>query len=812
MCDKAHCDGTGCEDCEECAGELFVHDLPQLVVLSDSVMGFTGDGEYKLSDEIRRETLAKVRSGELTELEFEAIVFLARYPNTNYLRFREEDLGRFAASYKGQPFLRNHDVFDIGSRDGTIVASKVDQVGGVDGFRQRVRLTTQRGMEDFLQGRIDRFSIGWYYDDVHCSICNGRWFDCNHIPGRKYRPEEGAGGSAREQLCELVFINPAGKETSAVNAPAVRGTRVLGAEPGQGMCSAGDLLSVLSAVREEFAMKKNKPAGVVATAELDETAQEAAQVDAQAEVEEDAAEVEETVSDRERSAIVPPAASAAQPARSDRPRSAVKPQPQAQPSDRERSAPPVPALSAQEIAALAAGLAQQMVADKLAGVDRLMNEQHRREIEGMIATSGLSDEGREVVRLAVGDLATAENDRVEGLISAQRKVEARAHEAGVVHGLKPFGGSVSGMLDSKEKFELAFEALLNGTKPSQGVRPLSGIREAYLLLTGDFEMTGMYQSQNVGLANINTTTMADLMVEYMNKRVIRMFQEYDRFWEPLCQIEDFNNLHDVHWIVVGGIGELDIVKEGAAYTERSWTADTQTAGWVKRGNYLGLTLEAIDKDDTRRLQQAPRALAQAAWYSVGLDFTRLFTGNSGVGPSMRDSKALFHADHGNLGSTALSLTSWQATRLAMTKQTEQGSGSRLGGLTAPRYVMIPMDLEPAALTIFASEQVPGSGNNDVNPEAEPGSTSEARLQAARRRIIVNSFMEDATDWVAMADPRLYPSIGLGYRFGRQPELFSVADPNSGLLFSNDVLPIKIRFFYSLGAIDWRGLYKHNVAG
>ena len=110
--------------------------------------------------------------------------------------------------------------------------------------------------------------------------------------------------------------------------------------------------------------------------------------------------------------------------------------------------------------------------------------------------SGLSDEGREVVRLAVGDLATAENDRVEGLISAQRKVEARAHEAGVVHGLKPFGGSVSGMLDSKEKFELAFEALLNGTKPSQGVRPLSGIREAYLLLTGDFEMTGMYQSQN----------------------------------------------------------------------------------------------------------------------------------------------------------------------------------------------------------------------------------------------------------------------------------------------------------------------------
>ena len=408
------------------------------------------------------------------------------------------------------------------------------------------------------------------------------------------------------------------------------------------------------------------------------------------------------------------------------------------------------------------------------------------------------------------DLVVAERPRVESLIAAQRKVEARVHENGVVHGLRPYVGSVSGVLDSMDKFRLAFEGLLQGGKPAQGVRPLSGIREAYMLLTGDFEMTGMFQRQNVGLANINTSTMADLMVEYMNKRIIRMFQEYDRFWEPLCQIEDFNNLHDIHWIVVGGIGELDVVKEGAAYTERSWTADTQTAGWVKRGNYLGLTLEAIDKDDTRRLQQAPRALAQAAWYSVGLDFTRIFTGNSGVGPVMRDSKALFHSDHGNLGTTALSLASWQATRLAMAKQKEEGSGSRLGGLTTPRYIMIPRDLEPAALTIFASEQTPGNANNDVNPDVEPGTTADARLQAARRRIIVNDFMEDANDWVAMADPRIYPNIGLGYRFGRQPELFSVADPNSGLLFSNDVLPIKVRFFYSLGPIDWRGVYKHNV--
>ena len=120
MCKKVH-EGGECEGCEECQAQLA---LPQLVVLSDAVVGFTDNGDYELSEEIRRDALAKVRSGETTDLEFEACTFLARYPNTNYLRFKEEDLAKFAASYKGAPFLRNHDVYDIGARDGTIVASR----------------------------------------------------------------------------------------------------------------------------------------------------------------------------------------------------------------------------------------------------------------------------------------------------------------------------------------------------------------------------------------------------------------------------------------------------------------------------------------------------------------------------------------------------------------------------------------------------------------------------------------------------------------------------------------------------------------
>ena len=69
---------------------------------------------------------------------------------------------------------------------------------------------------------------------------------------------------------------------------------------------------------------------------------------------------------------------------------------------------------------------------------------------------------------------------------------------------------------------------------------------------------------------------------------------------------------------------------------------------------------------------------------------------------------------------------------------------------------------------------------------------------------------DTNDWAAQADPRLYPSLGLGFRYGRTPEIFSVADPRAGLMFTNDTMPVKVRFFYAVGPTDWRGLHKNNV--
>ena len=561
--------------------------------------------------------------------------------------------------------------------------------------------------------------------------------ECNHWPGRKYCCR-GDGGK-REALCELVFMAPVGKETSAVNAPAVGGTGVRG------------VLAELMAAKSSLGVLRDGTEGQ----ELEEG---------------------RGMSEEEQVPAVSTAGTVA------------------------------PAVGRTDVSSV---LTAVPVVDA-AEVTALLEAQRAVVLDARLAGSGLPVALQDAVRATLPPGWTVA--KLDGLIETQRTAWAALEAERTVQGHgTPRDARVTGMVTGLDQLTEALTALIEGRAPKSGTRPLSGLREAYLLLSGDYNMVGMFQPGNVGLAAVDSSTMAGIVANAMNKVIVNEFQKYPRWWEPFVDVQNFTNMQTVRWVTLGGIGELPTVSEGAAYTELAWDDQTETSSWVKKGGYLGLSLEAMDKDDVSRLRTAPRALAQAAWLSLGKAVARIFTMNSGVGPTMSDSKALFHTDHGNLGTTAFSPTSWAAARLAMRKQAELNSGERLGALTAPKYVLVPPDLEQTALTVLGSEGLPGTANNDVNTEAK-GDTHDARMAAARRRIIVVDLWSDATDWAAVSDPLMYPSIGLGYRFGETPEIFSVASPNQGLMFSNDVLPIKVRYFFAVGPTDWRGLYKANVAG
>ena len=85
------------------------------------------------------------------------------------------------------------------------------------------------------------------------------------------------------------------------------------------------------------------------------------------------------------------------------------------------------------------------------------------------------------------------------------------------------------------------------------------------------------------------------------------------------------------------------------------------------------------------------------------------------------------------------------------------------------------------------------------------------------RAIVIDHLGAASDWAYVVDPALFPVIQMSYSQspgGRQhpiPELFAVVSETSGLMFSNDVLPIKVRDEFAVGVNGARGIGKRNVA-
>jgi len=129
--------------------------------------------------------------------------------------------------------------------------------------------------------------------------------------------------------------------------------------------------------------------------------------------------------------------------------------------------------------------------------------------------------------------------------------------------------------------------------------------------------------------------------------------------------------------IFGTIGSLPTVAEGAEYTPLMIGDNGETSSFVKKGGYVGLTLEAIDRDDIGGLKGLPKELAFAGIREISALVAALFTDNSNTGPTLADGGALFNATavttaggHANLLTTALGTdyTAWDAVAQAMFKQ------------------------------------------------------------------------------------------------------------------------------------------------
>jgi hypothetical protein len=407
---------------------------------------------------------------------------------------------------------------------------------------------------------------------------------------------------------------------------------------------------------------------------------------------------------------------------------------------------------------------------------------------------------------------------LESAIAEEQEMVSKLTAGGVIQG----PGRITSMVTSTDAIEAAASDLF-GVKRDERlakVKParLTGIRELYLMLTGDYDLHGGYYGERIQLAT--TADFTGLVKNALNKIINNQWEllgaaGYD-WWKNIVKVEHFSSLNDISGILVGTVGSLPTVAEGAEYTELPIGDSPETASFVKYGGYIPLTLELIDRDNISRLTGYAKELGNATLRKYSALIAAVFSANAGVGPTMADTGALFNntavttaGGHANLLTTAIGAdyTAWNAIALAMYNQPMliknvagyYGTGPKMA--IEPKFCLVPRALKAAAQALFVPRW-----QSEVPSIASIGGPS----WAGQVEVLTVPDWTSATAYAAVIDPAIAPAIVVGERFGLMPEVYTAGNDTDPAVFMNDETRIKVRMFAAVLVQDFRPLHKENA--
>lgn len=412
-------------------------------------------------------------------------------------------------------------------------------------------------------------------------------------------------------------------------------------------------------------------------------------------------------------------------------------------------------------------------------------------------------------------------DRVFETADLNRAVlEARSLVSELTGGLVVQGpGRIHAVFDSRDQLQAAVDDLFGAPREaavkSLDTARLSGVRELYLMLTGDFDLHGGFYPERARLAS--TADFTGLVKNAMNKVVANRWEELGRagydWWQRIAMVEHFDRLQQITGTLIGTVGDLPSIDEGGDYQELMVGDSPETADFIKYGGYIPLTLELIDRDETRKLKAYPRELASAGLRKISSLVAAIFTADSGVGPTLADGGTLFNptavtttGGHKNLSTAALSSAQWDVVSTAVYDQpqlvkngpTTTGIGPKMA--INPRYLLVPRALQLTAMKVLYPTLENAANIYSENMQrGQPGD------------VVTVPEWTDAADWAAVCDPRIAPAVFVGERFGIMPQIFIAGDETSPAVFINDETRLKVRHFLAVWVNDFRPLHKSNVA-
>lgn len=361
--------------------------------------------------------------------------------------------------------------------------------------------------------------------------------------------------------------------------------------------------------------------------------------------------------------------------------------------------------------------------------------------------------------------------------------------------------------ESGEKLQAAFDGMLGiqVADDLRGVPAFTSLRAAYVEMTGDTDVTGVLSPQQLRRmqAAYGDLTFAYALGNTLYRRMVNDYREAGDFGVSRLVGPNIRNARDfrtLESIRIGYYGDLpDVDTDTQDYPDLGEVSDEKVEYAInEKGGIITINRRMIINDDLRVVQKIISRLPRAARRTMAKRVWNLFISNATYGG---DAKAIFHADHGNLGSTAYAIASALAARTAMAKQTEPGSGERLN--LRPVTVAFPADLFGIVSNV-----------NNFNPQAVTVDNGNSMYGFFKPEGLVEvPFMTDATDWMMFADPNECEIVELAFLNGQQEPQMLVADnPAVGQMFVGGRIQYRVSHDYEAECVDYRGAYKAVVAG
>ncbi len=324
--------------------------------------------------------------------------------------------------------------------------------------------------------------------------------------------------------------------------------------------------------------------------------------------------------------------------------------------------------------------------------------------------------------------------------------------------------------------------------PMRGFR-LEALASKALEVCG-VRVEGMAPMQIVGAAFTQSTSdFPTLLENAMHKVLQAAYATQADTWSRFCAVGSVSDFRAHNRYRVGSFGNLDALNELGEFKNKVIPdGEKATITAATKGNIINISRKAIIDDDLGAFMDLASSFGRAARRTIEADVYAYLALNSGLGPTMLDSKALFHADHGNIGTgAALGVAGIEADRVLMGSQKDVSGNDYLD--LRPEILLVPLSLGGTARVINASQYDPDTANKLNRPNMVNGLFSD----------IVDTPRLTGTRRYMFANPGTAPVIEVAFLNGDQNPFL---DNEAG--FSVDGIRWKVRLDYGVGVIDYRG--------